>query len=436
MGSREDKPDDEDKKKVRVRGIRHRTDAFNKKPGEQLNGSTMTGIRTAGAVAWIVVALLVFLPAAAAGANCSDVETGPMVDFSYAVNPAESGPITVNFYSTSDGGRNSRGGLADPVESYAWRFGDGDVSEQTNPLHTYAMSSARYEAPDKPYGVTLIVKTACGRSNATTKNVPVYCLDQKAGFMIVRPAGDGPYTAPVALNIRDTSLHVEDGVTVYHYTLWDSGMTRLFKESTEKDPTFVITNSGSYIIRQEVLKGCSNASPDVAEMKMAIEVTGASDAIPMETIPFTTTVTENSATAATVTTPAPAASASPATTPAVLPAGTSPGTGMLSVNTSPAGAQVFVNDVLLGSSPVTIPELKAGSYILRLEKSGYRTKTVRFEIADGRTTEYAVALEPESGGAGLLLILAAVIVIAAGAGAAYWYVKKKQRPVKHDWNNP
>ena len=88
-------------------------------------------------------------------------------------------------------------------------------------------------------------------------------------------------------------------------------------------------------------------------MKKNIEVTGSasSDAIPMETIPFTTTVPENSATATQVATPAPAASASPTTAPALLPAEASPGTGTLSVVTSPAGAQVFVNDVLLGSKP-------------------------------------------------------------------------------------
>jgi hypothetical protein len=98
---------------------------------------------------------------------------------------------------------------------------------------------------------------------------------------------------------------------------------------------------------------------------------------------------------------------------------------------------VFVNDVLLGLSPATIPELKAGSYNLRLEKSGYGKKTVRFEIADGRTTEYSTVLEAESGVPGIVPILAAVIVIAAGAGVFSWYRKRKkpQKP-RVDWNNP
>ena len=149
-----------------------------------------------------------FPPAAAAGVDCSDVNVSPVVDFTYATVPAETAPIMVNFYSTSEGGRNSKGGLTDPVESYHWKFGDGDASEESNPMHTYAMSSARYQAAHKPFQVTLTVTTECGRSNTTTKNVSVYCLDQKAGFTIVQPVGEGPYTAPVALYLQDTSLHV------------------------------------------------------------------------------------------------------------------------------------------------------------------------------------------------------------------------------------
>ena len=393
----------------------------------------MTGNKTVHLLALTCFALLVLLPATMAAVDCSDVDVdvSPVADFKYEIVPAETAPIMVNFYSTSDGGRDTKGGLTDPVKSYAWSFGDGDSSEETNPMHTFAMSSARYQAAGKPFGVTLSVKTRCGRSNTTTKNVSVYCLSQKAGFTVVQPVGEGPYAAPVALYLQDTSLHVADGVTTYHYTLWDSGMTRLFKESSEKDPVFVITNGGRYIIRQEVFKGCSNPAIPNTEMKKNIDVTGSasSDAIPMETIPFTTTVPEYSAPATQV-----APSASRTTAPAPPVAGASPGTGTLSVDTSPAGAQVVVDDVLLGLSPATIPDLAAGPHTLRIEKSGYRKKTISFTIWEGEMTVYSGTLDAESGG--IVPVLAAVIIIAAGAGAVYWYRKKK--PVKPgvDWNNP
>src|SRR5512133_2237815 len=197
----------------------------------------MTGEKTVQLVARICFVLLLLLPAAAAAVECSEVNVSPVADFAYDVIPSESAPITVNFYSTSKGGRVGSGAVSDPIDSVLWKFGDGDLSEKTSPAHTYAMSSARYQAAHRPYTVSLLVRTECGRSSSVTKNISVYCLSQKAGFAIVQPPGEGPYTAPVALYLKDTSLHVADGVTAYRYTLWDAGMTRLFRESTEKNPT-------------------------------------------------------------------------------------------------------------------------------------------------------------------------------------------------------
>jgi PKD repeat protein len=392
----------------------------------------MTWDRTVRLVAGACFMLmLILLPAAVAGVDCDKVDGSPVVDFDYGVVPAESAPIMVNFYSTSRIVKANRSGNPDDIESYHWNFGDTSVSEETNPLHTYATSSARYQAEHQPYKVTLTVRTECGRSNTTTKNVSVYCLDQKAGFTIVQPVGDGPYTAPVAVYLKDTSLHVDDAVTTYHYTLWDSGMTRLFKESIEKDPVFIIPDRGSFVIRQEVFKGCNNAPALNTEMKKNIEVTGSgTSATSMEPIhTITPAVPETPATVATTVT------ASPSTVPALLPVVAPPGTGTLSVVTDPAGAQVFVNDVLLGSSPATITGLTNGSYHLRIEKSGYGRKTVLVQIGNGTITEYAATLEPESGGMGFLPIIAGVLVIAAGAGAVYWYRKKKP-PATPDWNMP
>ena len=378
-----------------------------------------------------LLALLLLLPAAVAGVDCSKVDDSPVVDFDVGVVPAESAPIMVNFYSTSRSVKANRSANPDQIESYHWNFGDGSVSEETNPLHTYATSSARYQAEHQPYKVSLTVRTECGRSNTTSKNVSVYCIDQTAGFTIIQPIGEGPYTAPVALYLKDTSIHVDDAVTTYHYTLWDSGMTRLFKESIEKDPVFIIPDSGSFIIRQEVFKGCNNAPALNTEMKKSIEVTGSgTSATSMEPIlTITPAVTETPVTVATMVT------ASTTTAPALLPAVAPPGTGTLSVVTNPAGAQVLVNDVLLGSSPATIPGLTAGSYHLRVEKSGYVKKTVLVQIGNGTITEYATALEQESGVWGVLPIIAVVLVIAAGAGAVYRYRKKKP-PAMPDWNMP
>jgi cobalamin biosynthesis Mg chelatase CobN len=207
-------------------------------------------------------------------------------------------------------------------------------------------------------------------------------------------------------------------------------MTRLFKESTEKDPVFIIPDSGSFVIRQEVFKGCNNAPAPDTEMKKNIEVTGSLSGSPMEPI-----LTVTPAVTASPVTTADRVTALPTTVPPPVPVVSPPGTGTLSVVTNPAGAQVFVNDVLLGSSPATIPGLTAGSYHLRVEKSGYGKKTVLVQIGNGTITEYAATLEAESGGMGIVLIIAVVLVILAAAGAVYRYRKKKP-PATPDWNMP
>ncbi len=210
--------------------------------------------------------------------------------------------------------------------------------------------------------------------------------------------------------------------------------TRLFRESTEKNPTFGITNGGRYVIRQEVVKGCSNPPAPDTVMEQTIEITGsaASDAIRMETIPFTTTLPAGPATATPATTAAPAP---PTTAPESLPPEESPGTGMLSVVTTPEGAQVFVNEVQLGVSPVILTGFLPGSYNLRLTKSGYPDKTALITIDAGRTTVYSATLGADFGVAGIVPVIAAVVVIAAGAGAVFWFLKRR-KPKRPDWNNP
>src|SRR5512138_3286487 len=122
----------------------------------------MTGDATVHRVAGIWFVLLLLLPAAAAAVDCADVNVSPVADFSWDVVPSESAPIRVNFFSTSTGGRVGAGAVSDPIGTWLWKFGDGDVSEKTNPLHTYARSSARYGAPDEPFAVSLVVRTECG----------------------------------------------------------------------------------------------------------------------------------------------------------------------------------------------------------------------------------------------------------------------------------
>lgn len=399
--------------------------------------SIMTRDPAARLMAWTCTLLftLAFLPAAVTAVDCDRVNVSPVADFDFSVVPSETAPIMVNFFSTpSVGGRSGSGPVIDKIDSYHWNFGDGSVTDDENPAHTYASGSARFGEEDRPYAVTLTIKTKCDRTAVVTKNVSVYCLNHTPGFTISQPAGDGPHAAPVAVYLKDTSVHARESVTSWHYTVWDAGMTRLFFENDEKDPVFILRNGGTYVIRQEMHKACSHPAARDTDFRKTIGVTGSaeSDAIPMETIPFTTIAT--AALPEPSTAAIPPSTAAPRTT-AAVPVPTTfvllPGTGILSVNTSPAGAKVFVNDVLLGTSPVTIPGFSTGQYNLRLEKEGYRNETVRVEIGERKETEYAVVLEPVSSGTResfpVLPVLAAVIIIVALTGAAAWYLGRKKK---------
>jgi hypothetical protein len=63
------------------------------------------------------------------------------------------------------------------------------------------------------------------------------------------------------------------------------------------------------------------------------------------------------------------------------------------VKSRPAGARVFVNDRLIGVTPVAIPSLPAGPATVRIELEGYRLWTTKIHISAGRQTPVAASLE-------------------------------------------
>jgi hypothetical protein len=65
----------------------------------------------------------------------------------------------------------------------------------------------------------------------------------------------------------------------------------------------------------------------------------------------------------------------------------------------PAGARVFVNDRLAGSTPVAIPGLPAGPATVRIELDGYQPWTTRVTVEAGGQTRVAASLERGRSGA-------------------------------------
>ena len=339
------------------------------------------------------------------------------------------------------------------IASWYWNFGDGSTSTEKDPVHTYKFPGN--------YSALLSVTTLCG-SQYTAKRafyVNIYCTYPSPSF--TRDVSEG--MAPLTVHLTDTSTHAPLGVTTWTYRFdasssWaGSSWADIHPEygvSHDRNPVFTYTEPGTYTITQTVTKSC--VAPGLRGIPVPSAVIRVNPAVgylhlsnysAVTTTPTVTAFgrrltgnpTETTAPAsaspgsmsfstpsATATTPSPQISPA-AGTPQGAPA--APGTGTLSVTTSPAGAEAFIDDVTWGASPTTIPNLAAGSHTLRLEKAGYRNMSVPVTVTDGKTAEYSLALVPESsGGTGTLPLNPLTVVIAlAGAGGFVYHVKKKSR---------
>ena len=86
-----------------------------------------------------------------------------------------------------------------------------------------------------------------------------------------------------------------------------------------------------------------------------------------------------------------AASAGSPPAPAETPAAT--GAGAINVQSRPSGARVFVNDRLIGSTPLTIPSMPPGAATVRIEMDGYQTWTTTVGVNAGEPTRVNASLD-------------------------------------------
>ena len=68
--------------------------------------------------------------------------------------------------------------------------------------------------------------------------------------------------------------------------------------------------------------------------------------------------------------------------------------GSLQVATRPSGAQVFVDDSLIGTTPLLLSNIEAGSKRLRIELSGYKTWATSVQIEPSARSRVTARLEP------------------------------------------
>jgi hypothetical protein len=67
--------------------------------------------------------------------------------------------------------------------------------------------------------------------------------------------------------------------------------------------------------------------------------------------------------------------------------------GPLAVDSRPAGAQVFIDGKLAGTTPMTVPSVAAGSHVIRLDHDGYRRWSSSVRIVAGEQNRVTASLE-------------------------------------------
>jgi hypothetical protein len=71
--------------------------------------------------------------------------------------------------------------------------------------------------------------------------------------------------------------------------------------------------------------------------------------------------------------------------------------GGLEVNTTPAGATLFLNGKFEGTTPLTVPDLDPGSYVATLSSPGFMNSSVQVEIEAGALTTVSLSLLSRNG---------------------------------------
>ena len=89
----------------------------------------------------------------------------------------------------------------------------------------------------------------------------------------------------------------------------------------------------------------------------------------------------------------PAPAAAPATTPAGSPPAAEVATGSILAETRPAGAGVWLDQRLVGETPMSIPDVPTGPHQIEFRLDGYRTWTTTVEVAPATRARVAASLD-------------------------------------------
>lgn len=156
----------------------------------------------------------------------------PTAEFGIDSLSVDSGctPLIVGFVDKSSG----------PHQSWFWRFGDGDSSLDTNPVHTYDEAGT--------YTVSLTI------TDTTVDNEPGGDVEVKNRFIIVGTTIDSFSTDVVqgcpGMEVTFTPIDY-GGITSYSWDFGDSSSL-----SSDSNPSHIYDSTGSYACTLTVTGGC------------------------------------------------------------------------------------------------------------------------------------------------------------------------------------
>lgn len=156
----------------------------------------------------------------------------PTAEFAIDSLSIDSGctPLTIGFVDKSSG----------PHQSWLWRFGDGDSSLDTNPVHTYDEAGT--------YTVSLTI------TDTTVDDEPGGDIEVKNRFIIVGTTIDS-FSADIVSACPDDSISFTPidygGITSYSWNFGDSSAL-----VSDSNPTHTYDSAGSYACTLTVTGGC------------------------------------------------------------------------------------------------------------------------------------------------------------------------------------
>lgn len=90
------------------------------------------------------------------------------------------------------------------------------------------------------------------------------------------------------------------------------------------------------------------------------------------------------------------------------------GSGVVQISSEPSGANIFLDNLCIGITPLTIPSIPAGQHEILIRLDGYQDYRNTFNLSPGQTAQIQVALNHEMPGIPFPLFSTVLALIGAG----------------------